>query len=199
MDGTWNLARLQQYFNQEDVDEISKLKPSTQDEVDFIAWHPEKRGVFTVKSAYQLALKGSKQFQDQVATSSRPYGQRPGWKLIWGCPVPPKVKILSWRISRNAISTHSNLARRSMHVSKQCPICGIEEEDSFHVFLRCPYAQQLWEAMEEVWPLPREEVRKNIGKEWLLHILHNIPCDQRVTTLMILWRILIRLQRIYNF
>jgi hypothetical protein len=188
-DGSWNLARLQQYFIQEDVDEICKLKPSSRNEMDFIAWHPEKRGVFTVKSAYQLALKGSEQFQNQGAISARPDGQRPGWKVIWGCSVPPKVKILAWKICRNAISTHTNLARRSLPVSRQCPICGLEEEDSFHVFMRCPHAQQLWEAMEEVWPLPSKEVRKHTGKEWLLHMLHNIPSDQRVTTLMILWRI----------
>ncbi|KAM0905348.1 hypothetical protein ACQ4PT_017444 [Festuca glaucescens] len=63
-DGSWNIQRLQQYFVQEDIDEILKIQTSRRNDNDFIAWHPEKRGVFTVKSAYRLALNASMQRQD---------------------------------------------------------------------------------------------------------------------------------------
>jgi hypothetical protein len=103
--GSWNEERLQQYFIPEDVAAITKIQTSRRNENDFIAWYPEKRGIFTVKSAYRLALNRSMQTQDKGATSSRPDGARPSWKIIWNSLVPPKVKLLAWKICNNAIST----------------------------------------------------------------------------------------------
>jgi hypothetical protein len=134
-DGSWNIQRVQQYFVQEDVEEILKIQTSPRNDNDFIACHPEKRGVFTVKSAYRLALNASMQHQDIGATSARPDGMRPGWKVIWNCQVPPKVKILAWKICCNAISTQTNLVRRGMATLRLCQVCGMEDEDSFHAFM----------------------------------------------------------------
>jgi ribonuclease HI len=180
---------VQQYFVQEDVEEILKIQTSRRNDNDFIAWHPEKRGIFTVKSAYRLALNASMQHQDIGATSARPDGMRPGWKVIWKCQVPPKVKILAWKICCNAISTQTNLERRGMATLRLCQVCGMEDEDSFHAFMRCPHARQLWLAMAEIWPLPRDELLVHTGKEWLLHLLLSIPEAQRAPTLMTIWRI----------
>jgi hypothetical protein len=74
---------------------ITKIQTSRRNENDFIAWYPEKRDIFTVKSAYRLALNRSMQTHDRGATSSRPDGARPSWKIIWNNPVPPKVKLLA--------------------------------------------------------------------------------------------------------
>jgi hypothetical protein len=65
----------------------------------------------------------------------------------------------------------------------------MEDEDSFHAFMRCPHARQLWLAMAEIWPLPRDELLVHTGKEWLLHLLLSIPEEQRAPTLMTIWRI----------
>jgi hypothetical protein len=160
------------YFMQEDVDEIIKIRPSRRNENDFIAWHPEKQGLFTVRSAYRMTLHASMQRQDRGATSMRPDEARPSWNIIWKCEVPAKMKILAWKISRNAISTQVNKAKRGIATTKLCPICGLEDEDSFHVFARCPHAQSLWQAMAEVWPLTQDKLLINTGTEWLLHMLH---------------------------
>ena len=109
---------------------------------------------------------------------SRPDGERPSWKLIWQCPVPPKVRVLAWRICRNALATKANLlrrkeiqpttkvARRMIATSTRCDVCGSEEEDTFHAFMRCPHARSLWLAMKEVWPLPADELLMPTGHEW---------------------------------
>jgi hypothetical protein len=138
-DGAWNMQRLQAHFVPEDITDIVKIRTSSQNDADFIAWQPDKRGMFSVKSAYQLALHTTEIFLDRGATSRRPDGQRPSWKLIWNSLVPPKVKVLAWKISRNAISTQTNLRRRHILASTLCPICGAEEEDTFHIFVRCPH------------------------------------------------------------
>jgi hypothetical protein len=61
------LTRLQLYFEQRDIDDILKIQTSQRNEVDFIAWEPERRGDFTVHSAYCLALHTNMQRQGRGA------------------------------------------------------------------------------------------------------------------------------------
>ena len=53
---------------QADVDEIIKIRASQWLEVDVIAWGPGRLGMFTVKSAYQLAF--DEQHRTNMAGSS---------------------------------------------------------------------------------------------------------------------------------
>jgi hypothetical protein len=97
---------------------------SRRNEQDFIAWYPEKQGLFTVKSAYKLALERKMQEQGTEATSTWPDGARLDWHTIWKNPAPPKVKMLAWKICRNGLATKDNMARRGMRTSNLCQICG---------------------------------------------------------------------------
>lgn len=119
----------------------------------------------------------------------RPDGECPSWKLIWTCPVPPKVKTLAWKICRNALATKANLKHRRITASDVCDICGVEAEDTFHVFMRCPHARSLWFAMKETWSLPSEDQIRPTGPQWLLQLLTEIKEEQRAPMLMTLWRI----------
>ena len=53
----WDLNKLPQIFNLADAEEIAKIKIPTRAMDDFLAWHAEKNGMFSVRSAYNLALK----------------------------------------------------------------------------------------------------------------------------------------------
>jgi hypothetical protein len=81
------------------------------------------------------------------------------------------------------------MARRKMATTSLCQICGQEEEDTFHIFMRCPHARSLWLAMKEVWELPSDDMMKQTGTEWLLQLLTSISENQRVHTMMIVWRV----------
>ncbi|KAM0848957.1 hypothetical protein ACQ4PT_054041 [Festuca glaucescens] len=150
-DGRWDELKLQQFFREQDVVEILKIRTSRRNEADFLYWFPDKRDMFLVKSAYKLALDDQMMKQNVGATSSRPTSTRPCWKMIWNCPIPPKMKTLARKICSNAIATQHNMARRGMTTTALCPICGTEEEDTFHIFVRCPHARNLWSAMREVY------------------------------------------------
>jgi hypothetical protein len=106
------------------------------------------------------------------ATSTRADGTRPCWQAIWKSLVPRKVELLAWKICRNALATEVNMATRGMRTSSLCQICGMEPEDSFHIFMRCPHARALWMAMKEVRDLPGYEMIIPTGKEWLLQLLN---------------------------
>jgi hypothetical protein len=88
-----------------------------------------------------------------------------------GVPCPPKVQIFVWRLITNGLATWANKLKRKITTTDTCIFCGMEREDTFHVFCRCPMARNLGEAMREVWPLPLLEDIKNTGREWPLHAL----------------------------
>uniref|UniRef100_R7WD28 Uncharacterized protein n=1 Tax=Aegilops tauschii TaxID=37682 RepID=R7WD28_AEGTA len=70
--------------------EILKIKASPRLGADFLAWGAECTGIFTVRSAYRLALE-DKLRPSSVAASRAPDGRRAAWALLWRCPAPPKV------------------------------------------------------------------------------------------------------------
>ncbi|KAK1660876.1 hypothetical protein QYE76_049035 [Lolium multiflorum] len=55
-DGQWNEQRLMQYFSQDDVADILKIKTSRRNEDDFIAWYPDKRDVIKGKMVVRPEL-----------------------------------------------------------------------------------------------------------------------------------------------
>ena len=147
--GSWNMALVRQHFLHVDVAEIIKIKPSTRNQEDFLAWHPEKRGMFTMRNAYGMALDEKMCNKSSGTSSNNPSGYRPDWKLIWQCPVPPKVRIFSWKLASNALATQENMCRRDMEEDPTCTVCGQEPEDAFHALLRCPHARELLEAIRQ--------------------------------------------------
>jgi hypothetical protein len=62
--------------------------------------------------------------------------------------------------------------RRKLELTDTCIICGLKCETTFHTFCRCPLAQNLWQSMAEIWPLPDLMEMKNTDNEWLLHLLY---------------------------
>jgi hypothetical protein len=76
-----------------------------------------------------------------------------------------------------------------MENSNICVLCGVECEDNYHAFCRCPLAINLWHVMSEVWELPDPLTIPNVGSEWVLHLLHGKTELERLRIMMLLWRI----------
>nr|XP_040258536.1 uncharacterized protein LOC109764695 [Aegilops tauschii subsp. strangulata] len=91
-DGAWRVDLLHRYFHPTDMEVISSIRTSTRVTDDIIAWAPEKNGIFTVRSAYRFAMD-ERERPLATATSRAPDGHRAIWKIIWGCPAPPKVSL----------------------------------------------------------------------------------------------------------
>lgn len=185
---TWNAQLVQQHFWPVDVADILKIKPSWRLE-DFIAWQPDKHGQFSVRSAYSLGLGEFLEEQGVGATSARPDGTRPAWKMIWKCPAPLKVRIFAWKVAQDGLPTQQIKRVRHMEKHDECPICGLEEELTHHALIRCPHAKRLWSAMRCVWDLPAESQLQVDGHEWLLLLMYELNETQRLMLLMLLWRI----------
>jgi hypothetical protein len=94
----------------------SKIKPSRRGFADALAWQPESSGIFTIRSAYQLAFNNLLAQCTFGSSSARPDGKDPCWVRVWGSSVLPKVKTFAWRAASNALATEGNKLRRKMRV-----------------------------------------------------------------------------------
>ncbi|XP_058781341.1 uncharacterized protein LOC131655500 [Vicia villosa] len=66
---------------------------------------------------------------------------------LWKSKTPSKVLIFGWRLLLNRIPTKVNLALRKILVDPLlvcCPLCGLEEEDVEHLFVRCSVTSLWW-------------------------------------------------------
>ncbi|KAM0918318.1 hypothetical protein ACQ4PT_008892 [Festuca glaucescens] len=179
---------LRKYFLRPDVEDILKLKISPSREDDVLAWGPDRRGVFSVRSAYKLAWDNIHR-TSSCAVSRAPDGNRVVWDTVWGCPAPPKVRVFAWRLATNSLATWENKKKRNLEVSDICVICGLEREDTYHTFCRWPMAKQIGEAMRRVWPLKAIDAIPCTGTEWPLHALDQAPEQERMMMLMTWWQI----------
>jgi hypothetical protein len=186
--GDWNQELLRKHFSNMDIEKIMKIKASSRQHDDVLVWAPDRHGIFSVKSAYRLAWELNHRTL-ACATSRAPDGNRVVWDTVWGCPAPPKVRVFAWRLATNSLATWENKKIRKMEVSDICIVCGLEHEDTYHTFCRCPMAKNLWEAMQEVWPLVPLGSIRNTGPEWLLEVLPQLQEQGRPLLLMTLWRI----------
>lgn len=137
--GQWDEAVVRRYFYPWDVEEILKIKLPRRDTEDVIAWHYEKTGVFSVRSAYRLAMQLDRELGHQ-GSSTAPDGERAVWRKLWRLAVPPKVRVFAWKAIQNGLPTRANRHYRHLDQQSTCQICGMGSEDVFHAVITCPHA-----------------------------------------------------------
>jgi hypothetical protein len=185
----WNEQLVRQIFLPMDADAILSIRTSRQGEDDFLAWHLEKSGIFTVKTAYRLAIENKLNSKNSNASGSSIEGSKSLWNTIWSCPVPPKVRIFAWRVASDCLATRVNKKGRRLEALDTCTLCGTESETAFHALCRCTYARALWAALREVWQIPDQTTWTYQGTKWLLLTLVKLSEMERMFILMLLWRI----------
>jgi hypothetical protein len=185
--GNWNTDWVRSTFYPIDSELILKIKPSRRGDDDVLAWQLEKSGIFSVRSAYRLALQSTPEQANFPASSNLPDGENPCWSKIWSAAVPPKVKIFAWKAASNALATEANKLARRMRVTGFCNICGRVKEDTAHALFSCLHARQLWSSMREVWLLPSDSDMQIHSSNWFSKIINNITAQMLENTLLA-WR-----------
>ena len=153
-----------------------------------VAWHFEKSGYFTVRSAYRLGVSLRDIDSNLGSSSSHPDGSRPVWKKFWSLPIPHKVRIFAWKLIHGGLATKANKFRRKLEPTATCSICGSGEETEFHAVMCCPHAKSLRYAMRSCWPIPGEKELGLTGPEWLLNVINTSDPDAAAQLILILWR-----------
>jgi ribonuclease HI len=186
--GHWKTILVRNSFYPIESELILAIKPSRHLSEDVLAWQPENSGVFSVRSAYRLALSAQPVQCDMAATSSIPDGQHPCWTRIWQSTVPPKVKMFAWKAASGALATERNKLRRNIRVTGRCRICDSEYEDEAHALFICPHARRLWEEMRKIWSLPTDQDLVISPSIWFHEVLLKIPVHMVDTTMLVAWR-----------
>ncbi|KAL5749548.1 hypothetical protein ACOSP7_024151 [Xanthoceras sorbifolium] len=106
---------------------------------DSLLWHYDKRGEFTVRSAYKLAAEA---FGKNIGSSSA--GPDPWWKALWSLHIPSKVKFFGWKVCRNILPTRGCLKSRKVLELDACPLCGACSESIDHILWSCVKVNVLW-------------------------------------------------------
>jgi hypothetical protein len=137
---------VQQTFAPEDAELILQI-PIYEHTGDFIAWHYYKKGIFSVKSAYRVAVdKKARESSSGLTSSSYAEEGRMSctWKKIWRLPLPNKVLHFLWRVANYSLPLRMKLQRRGMVLDTRCPLCYRMDEDGGHCFLKCKKVKGLW-------------------------------------------------------
>uniref|UniRef100_A0A803NK25 Reverse transcriptase n=1 Tax=Cannabis sativa TaxID=3483 RepID=A0A803NK25_CANSA len=137
--GAWDPIKLHQFFDEQTIDHILDVPISGNGCSDDLIWSRNSSGIFTVKSAYHLAVTS----RDIPSSSSFDQCKR-FWSKIWSSSVPSKVKHLVWRVLSNSVPVASLLFFRHIISSPVCPLCHSEWETVEHAFLGCVNVKKAW-------------------------------------------------------
>lgn len=153
----WDKELIENIFFPFDAEEILKIKIPTAKVDDCIAWHYEKTGLFTVRSAYKLAASLNRNSAVDASSSISGAGNRSIWDVIWKMNIPERIKIFRWRIATGTLATKKNKCKRTIVHDNVCDICGNGEEDEHYAVLACTKSKALRFEMRKKWELLDEQ------------------------------------------
>jgi hypothetical protein len=143
--GEWLEDVLAAKFESIDVNAIMKIHTGRLEE-DVWAWHLEKHGNFTVRSAYRALLQESGRINQSTSSGGGEYGF---WKKLWKLKVPPKVRNFWWRVIKGYIPCRQVLKARHIERLDRCRACG-EVESIHHALFDCTWAKLFWQEIRVV-------------------------------------------------
>jgi hypothetical protein len=144
--GQWDAELVRQIFHEDDVQTILAI-PVNEAFEDSIAWHFNKRGIFSVKSAYKVQIDNDScdQGSSEGAMVYNPLtGNTFPWDKIWKLACPNKVKTFAWRLVHNSLPLKRKIQARGMDIDTRCPVCWRFDEDVCHMLFKCKYAKGVW-------------------------------------------------------
>lgn len=123
--GGWDAQLVEQTFSEEDARLILAL-PIHIELDDCVAWHYDRKGILSVKSAYKVLMEEKRRHSVRGVQESSAGGnmQAEHWKGLWALKCPGKVRHFLWRLAHNSLAVHMNLKRRGMELHSRCVMCN---------------------------------------------------------------------------
>ncbi|VAI33703.1 unnamed protein product [Triticum turgidum subsp. durum] len=188
---SWDRARVEATFLPMDSRIILSIPLCTRNLPDFWSWHYEKHGVFSVKSAYRMIVATKQRREawlDGNPGSSNSNAEEGSWKTLWKTPVPAKVRMFLWRLSKHSLPTNDVRAHRHMADSASCGLCGAP--DSWrHSPLECAASRCVWALIDNELVHKMTTVTEPNAKHWLFSLMEMLEHDKFVLLSVTLWAI----------
>jgi ribonuclease HI len=188
--GTWDEELIGDVFWEEDVKYILAT-PTNPGHDDFLAWHFDQRGLFSVKSAYHVLDDEKHRLKTRQKGECSSNGREPKqngaiWRKLWKLPCPPKVCHFIWRLAHNSLAVKMNISRRGVRLDTRCPVCFRFDEDGGHCFLKCKMIRRCWAALS-LEPIRQMLLLKRSAWEVIVTVL-GLKEDVCIMTMLLLWR-----------
>lgn len=189
---TWNRQLLEEHLIAPDVDIVLNIPLSSRVQEDFWAWHYDKRGIFSVRSAYRMITAIKAQREDWVehrSGHSNSSADKKSWTFLWKVKIPSKIRVFVWRLAHTSLPTGSVRCSRNMSESDACSICGAAEDTWRHSLFDCQMARCTWalgdeELLEHVLSNRIEDARL-----WLFWLFETLNQQELARVLVTLWAI----------
>ncbi|KAL8471074.1 hypothetical protein ACS0TY_033591 [Phlomoides rotata] len=100
-------------------------------------WNRDKTRAYSVNSAYVILAEQHSEENDRLDKL----------KIVWNNSVPSKITAFTWKVLQDRIPFILNLLKRgayNINYSKKCRTCGLEDEDTNHIFFDCNAAKSVW-------------------------------------------------------
>jgi ribonuclease HI len=161
------------FFHEELADTILRIPISRRGGEDFVSWPHDKFGIYTVRSAYNLARTASfytRQGCEGKGAGSDRVSDEKNWKAVWSIQAPGKMKVVLWRMIHDCLPTGHQLIHRHIPADGGCVFCG-QLERVEHLFLFCPFARSVWKVVKEQYPLQLQRKKLVHAKQWVFDFL----------------------------
>uniref|UniRef100_A0A803Q405 RNase H type-1 domain-containing protein n=1 Tax=Cannabis sativa TaxID=3483 RepID=A0A803Q405_CANSA len=138
-------GKLRSHFYESDIQDILEVPITGFSDKDDIIWSRESSGLFTIKSAYHLALS-----TQDIPSSSSTVTSRKFWNKNWHSKAPPKIKHFMWRVVSDTIPVASTLFAKHIIDSPLYSFCKNSPETVHHALLGCSRLRKAWKSLRFV-------------------------------------------------
>ena len=135
----WNEELIHRHFAKIDVEAIVKIPLPRRPMKDEVMWHCDRKGQYSVKSDYQIALN-----LKFPARSTSLAAEQNQWNTIWQLTIPEKIRIFAWRAVKNLLPSAEILWKKKVIQELVCQICNNKLEKVFHALVGCKVVQKIW-------------------------------------------------------
>lgn len=178
----WNKQFIEETFWPVDCERILSIPIGAITSDDRLVWHFSKDGKYSVKTAYQvlLAARCSQVHSSGGAASGE---ATINWNEVWNLNLPPKIRMVLWRVCRNILPHAVELTRRRVSSNPFCSHCKSELETTAHVLMVCRGLNQIWEGP----PFGLPEVETHISPWALLQMFKHKLANEDFLVAMVVW------------
>lgn len=179
---SWDMARLHHLFKPGDIAAIVNVPIREATMEDRLYWQFSDDGRYTVSSgskAQGLRSKGDN-------SSSAGHINRPILNKLWKLKVPKKCIFPIWRLWHGSLAVGSKFRQCGMHVDASCSYCEGDEETKEHLFLRCPFAQTVWDSISDLHFVPGWRFSM---MDLLIKVMSSCRNDLCEVFVMVIWAI----------
>jgi hypothetical protein len=142
---TWKGDLIRSNFTAPEADAILNIPLRRGKGEDYWAWGLERKGVYTVKTAYRsLVTRNELSSLAEVTITETSQTEERLWDSLWKLNVMPKVRVFWWLVLRGILPVEGTLHHRHIASLARCRVCLSANEDMMHALIRCTHAQKFW-------------------------------------------------------